>query len=100
MTPKTKRILAAVGAAVAAMAANVVFAQLLTMELSAGIHLIRASFLRSLGVTGGAFTALSTSKVERQQQTGFTFFSWLCKNIAAHQAESRLSGDAIGLLGL
>jgi uncharacterized membrane protein (UPF0127 family) len=76
MTPKTKRILAAVGAAVAAMAANVVFAQLLTMELSAGIHLIRAEiahtfetraqglmFRRSLGPNEGMFFIFPRTEV-------------------------------------
>jgi len=63
-----RRVLATLGAAVAAMAANVVSAQLPTMELSAGIHLIRAEvahtfdarteglmFRRSLGPNEGMF---------------------------------------------
>jgi len=61
-------VLAVVGVAVAAVIANVVFAQLPTMELSAGIHLIRAEvahtfetraqglmFRRSLGPNEGMF---------------------------------------------
>jgi len=76
MTPKTRRVLAAVGAAVAAMAANVVFAQLPTMELSAGVHLIRAEVAhtfetraqglmlrRSLGLNEGMFFIFTRTEV-------------------------------------
>lgn len=72
----TRRVLAAVGATVAAVAANLVAAQLPTMELSAGIHLIRAEvahtfetraqglmFRRSLGPNEGMFFLFPRTEV-------------------------------------
>ena len=71
-----KRVLAAVGAAVAAMAANVVSAQLPIVKLSAGIHLIRAElahtfdaraeglmFRRSLGPNEGMFFVFPRTEI-------------------------------------
>jgi len=76
MTTKTRRVLATVSAAVAAVTANGSLAQLPTMELSAGIHLIRAEvahtfetraqglmFRRSLGPNEGMFFIFTRTEV-------------------------------------
>jgi hypothetical protein len=75
-TDMAGRVLAAVGAVVAAMAANVIFAQMPTLELSAGIHLIRAEvahtfetraqglmFRRSLGPNEGMFFVFPQAEI-------------------------------------
>ena len=71
----TERLLAA-GVAAGALAANVAFAQMPTMELSAGIHLIRAEvahtfetraqglmFRRSLGLNEGMFFVFPQAEI-------------------------------------